>query len=91
MSNFLKILLRREIPCDEARRIARDACLPSLDKFQVYDEPQPGWRRYHGWGDEPCWYVTVPDDQPELQRTKLVVISRKSGKVLTVCSANNEG
>lgn len=91
MSNFLRILLRREIPSDEARRIARDACPPPLDKFQVYGEPQHGWHLYNIWGNEPCWYVTVPDDQPELQCTKLVVISKKSGKVLTVCSANNEG
>jgi hypothetical protein len=85
------MLFRRKVTRSQARRIARDASPLPLEKFHVYDSPQPGWKLYNNWGDEPCWYVTMPSENFALQSTRVAILSRMSGKVLAICSANDEG
>jgi hypothetical protein len=86
--NKLKSLLPGGLSRDAAKRIARDACAPSLDSIQVYDAPQPGWCLYFAGMDGPCWFVTVPSGGPFwVQRTTLVVLSKSTGKVIYCGSA----
>jgi hypothetical protein len=79
--NFLNMFFRRPVSSDEARRIARNACLP-LEEFQVYDdEPPHGCYLYVTRGDEPCWYVTIPTQGLCTGSSRIAIISKRTGKI----------
>jgi hypothetical protein len=93
MTGLLKSLFSRSISRDMAKQIARKACTLPLDSMEVFDTPPEGWRLYQLEGDEPCWYVRVPSefDGMMLQSSRVLVVSRKTGKVLYIGSAGDEG
>lgn len=90
--NKLKNLLPGAITRDAAKRIARDACAPAMEPCAVYDAPDPRWILYN-LPDlvEPCWYVALVHAVPRLDSTTVMVISRRTGKVLYCDSACDEG
>jgi hypothetical protein len=90
--NKLKSLLPGSLSRDSAKLIASDACAPPMDSIDVYDAPQPGWCLYLPSMDESYWFVTVPSGGSFwAQRTTLVVISRKTGRVVYCGSIYGEG
>lgn len=91
MKNIIDRILHRKISRDAARDIVRNSLLPALELFHVTDKAMPQWQLYNNWGDEPCWYVTIPSDATIIQSTTVAVVSKKSGKILTITSANDEG
>lgn len=91
MKNFIEKIFSRGISQNTARDIVRKSLLPAPELFQVVDKALPQWQLYNNWGDEPCWYVTIPNDSLALQSTKVAVVSKKSGKILAITSANDEG
>ena len=80
-----------------AKKIAQQACMPSLEGMFVTETMSKNWHMYFGPPkDEPCWYVVIPSDHPFKQGKNLssyyvVVVSQKTGKVLFKGSAMNEG
>jgi hypothetical protein len=93
MTGFLKRLFSGSISRDKAKRIAGKACALPLDSMEVFDTPPEGWRLYRLEGDEPCWYVRVPSEFSSmmLQSSRVLVVSRKTGNVLYIGSAGDEG
>lgn len=90
--NKLKNLLPGAISRDAAKQIARDAFAPSMDSMEVYDTPDPRWILYNlPVLVDSCWFVTMAHTVPKLDSTTVVVISRKTGKVLYCGSACDEG
>ena len=91
MRNIIDKIFHRNVSRHAARDIVRNSLLPAPELFQVIDKAMPQWQLYNNWGDEPCWYVTIPNDSLTIQSTTVAIVSKKSGKILTITSANDEG
>jgi hypothetical protein len=93
MFEILSRLFSRSISRDQAKRIAAKACVLPLGSMKVFDTPPDSWQLYRLEGGEACWYVVVPFDSKDmmLQSSRVVVISRKTGNVLYIGSAGDEG
>lgn len=82
----------------EAARIARRAVInkqvvfPPLRQFTVYDSPPVNLYRPPS---EPCWYVRAPwndgFDGLMIRSSRLIVVSKRTGRVLYDGSAFDEG
>jgi len=76
----------------KALGIARQVSAPPLQAFEITRSKPVNINLYNVPEDEPCWYVIVPNQgSPAIQSSHVVVISRRTGKVLYNGSACDEG
>jgi hypothetical protein len=87
----------RVITAQEATEIATRArnvdpsSLPEgrTQAFKVTDEPCTGL--YRTWEDEPAWYVWFLPRYVGLGSSEVIVVSKRTGEVIGVGSAGDEG
>lgn len=84
-------------PIDRERAIkiaAKAVLIPDTRAFKA-SEAIPGKINIYNMPNEPCWYVVAPwgdgMDGSMLRSSRIVIISRKTGRVLYDGSANDEG
>ncbi len=96
MSIFRRLRVRLFPPVGkrQAALIASRAVAPNLRQFRVYGKRPPNVNLYN-LPTEPCWYVFAPwhdgKDDLMLRSSRLLLVSKISGKVLYDGSANDEG
>lgn len=77
-----------------AKQIAVRVCTPSRKTFACYDALPPGCNIY-SVPQEPCWFIRCPWGDglrgKILRDSRLVIISRRTGRVLYHGSACDEG
>lgn len=76
-----------------AIKIAEQVCAAPSQQFQCRTSLHGKSPLYGVDPDEPCWYVYVPweDGLRAIRSSRVVVISRWSGKILFDGSAGDEG
>lgn len=76
----------------KALDIAREVSALPLQAFAITRKKPSNFNIYGLPEDEPCWYVTVLNEgSPAIQSSRVVVISRRTGKVLYNGTALDEG
>lgn len=79
---------------EKAVKIAMKSRVPDTSQFRASESP-PGNMNIYLPYDEPCWYVTAPRnvgmDGNLLRNSRIILISKKTGRVLYDGSANDEG
>lgn len=77
----------------KALEIATQVCKTDRREFHCYSKKPENFRFYANIPDEPCWYVSAAwDGAPHVLRSsRLIVISRMTGKVFYDGSAGDEG
>lgn len=95
---FKFITLYRLIPSlgkRKALRIARQHCMPALDEFRHHDDVNGRAPCIYAKPTEPCWIVHAPWmdglDGKCFRSSRIIMISKRTGKVLYDGSANDEG
>ncbi|WP_173052978.1 hypothetical protein [Candidatus Nitrotoga sp. AM1P] len=73
--------------------IAARVLTPHGGQFKCYSQKPDSCRIYGINTDQPCWYVYVPweDGMLALRSSRVIVISRLTGKILFNGSAGDEG
>lgn len=76
-----------------ALEIAKQACKANTEEFSCHTKKPESCCNYVTYPDQPCWYVYVPwgDGLLALRSSRVMVISRLTGKVLYDGSAEDEG
>lgn len=76
-----------------ALAIAARALTPHGGQFKCYSQKPDSCRIYGINTDQPCWYVYVPweDRVLALRSSRVMVVSRLTGKILYDGSAGDEG
>ena len=76
-----------------ALQIAARALAPHGGQFKCYSQKPDSCRIYGLNLDQPCWYVYPPwaDGMLALRSSRVMVISRLTGKILYDGSAGDEG
>jgi hypothetical protein len=76
-----------------ALAIAARAFIPHGGQFKCYSQKPDSCRIYGINTDQPCWYVYSPwaDGMLALRSSRVMVISRLTGKILYDGSAGDEG
>jgi hypothetical protein len=88
----LRARLFRSVSRKKALEIARETCAPLPGAFKLTRKKPTNSIIYGVSEDEPCWYVTVHNERSQvIQSSHVVVISRRTGKVLYNGSAFDEG
>ena len=94
---LLRRLFERLLPPVSRRDALRVACRPTAplpSQCTIYGRP-PSSLNLYGTFTEPCWYVYVPWgdglDGSMLRSSRIVLISKATGRVLYDGSANDEG
>jgi hypothetical protein len=96
MIQRLKILWFKIFPIDreKAIQIAAKSPAPDTRQYQAYENPPYNLYVYLPSKD-PCWYVTAPWrdglDGQMLRSSRIILVSKKTGKVLFDGPANDEG
>jgi len=90
----IRIWLSPPVSRRQAVEIAREQCTLDRRSFAIYDRmPANTTIYYHP--PEPCWFVLAPwgdgYDGRMLRSSRLILVSKASGKVLFDGSANDEG
>ena len=77
----------------KALEIAAQVCKGDRKEFHCYSKKPENCTIYATIPDEPCWYVSTAwdDNQHTLRSSRLIVISRVTGKVFYDGSAGDEG
>ena len=77
----------------KALEIAAQVCKADRKEFHCYSKKPENCTIYATFPDEPCWYVSATwDDAPHVLRSsRVIVISRLTGKVFYDGSAGDEG
>jgi len=85
---------KRGITRRQAVQIARQACIPDASQFTAYGS-KPENLNIGGIPSEPCWFVYVPKmdfrGQGILRSSRVILVSKSSGKILYDGSARDEG
>jgi len=75
----------------QALRIAQKRCTPRLEEFQLATRKP----NIYGVPEEDCWTIYAPrqkgEEEPMLGSSRIIMISRKNGKILYDGSARDEG
>lgn len=76
-----------------ALAIAARAAMPHGGRFECYSQKPDSCQLYGINTGQPCWYVYAPwgDGLLALRSSRVMVISRLSGKILYDGSAGDEG
>lgn len=76
-----------------ALAIAARTLTPHGGQFECYSQKPNNCRIYGINTDQPCWYVYLPweDGMMALRSSRVMVISRLTGKILYDGSAGDEG
>lgn len=76
-----------------ALAIAARALIPHGEQFECYSQKPDSCRIYGINIDQPCWYIYAPwaDGMLALRSSRVMVISRLTGKILYDGSAGDEG
>ncbi len=77
----------------KALEIATQVCKSDRGEFRCDSKKPENCRIYATIPDEPCWYVSTAwdDNQHMLRSSRVIVISRMTGKVFFDGSAGDEG
>lgn len=77
----------------KALEIATQVYKTDSKEFHCYSKKPKNYMIYATFPDEPCWFVTAAwDDAPYVLRSsRVIVISRETGKVLYDGEAGDEG
>ena len=77
----------------KALEIAAQVCKSDRKEFHCYSKKPKNCAIYATFPGEPCWYVSAAwDDAPlTLRSSRMIVISRMTGKVFYDGSAGDEG
>ncbi len=77
----------------KALEIAAQVCKTDRREFHCYSKKPENFAFYASIPDEPCWYVSTAWDDALyiLRSSRLIVISRMTGKVFYDGSAGDEG
>ena len=77
----------------QALEIAVQLCKGDSTVFKCFSVKPDYCQFYVTYPDQPCWYVFVPwdDNQVALQSSRVIVISRLTGKILYDGEAGDEG
>lgn len=74
--------------------IAMKHCQPELESYKLYDKPMDQLCIYNK-PTEPCWIIDAPwldgKDGEVLRSSRIIMVSKQTGKVLYDGSANDEG
>lgn len=76
-----------------ALEIAARVAMTHGGQFKCYSQKPDNCRFYRIYTDQPCWYVYPPnaDNQIMLRSSRVIIISRLTGKILYDGSAGDEG
>ena len=84
----------RPVTKSRALQIAVKACTPNRRQFECHDAKPEGCRIFNTPA-EPCWFIRCPwsdgSEESALQSRRLVIISRRTGRILYNDSAHDEG
>ncbi len=77
----------------KALEIAAQVCKTDRREFHCYSKKPENFTIYAAFPDEPCWYVSAAWDDAlhMLRSSRVIVISRMTGKVFYDGSAGDEG
>jgi hypothetical protein len=77
----------------KALEIAAQVCKDPQWDFDCYSKRPERCALYGTIPDEPCWYVYAPwgDNRLALRSSRVIVISRLTGKIILDGSAGDEG
>lgn len=77
----------------KALEIATQVCKTDRREFHCYSKKPKNFVIYATFPDEPCWYVSATWDDAlhMLRSSRVIVISRMTGKVFYDGSAGDEG
>jgi len=90
----MKVIVSEPISKKKAIEIARKACIPRPDRFVCKDR-KPDNCRIYNMPSEPCWFVYAPwlyeGEGMGLRSSRVILVSKLTGKILYDGSANDEG
>ena len=77
----------------KAVKIAMKSRAPDISQFHAFESLPENMNLYHA-PQEPCWYVSAPwgsGIDGALRSSRVIIVSRKTGRVLYDGSAYDEG
>jgi hypothetical protein len=76
-----------------ALEIAAQVCNDQSGEFVCHSQKPESYHFYITYPNQPCWYVSAPwaDGRLALRSSRVMVISRLTGKILYDGSAGDEG
>ncbi len=74
--------MNREAALDIALRYLGTQFQGRMSVESLQDQPDPSWHLYRHWESDAAWYLIVPDLAPRIGASRLIVIDRKTGRIL---------
>ena len=95
MSRLLRLIWCWIFPVGKKKaiKIAMKSRVPDVTQFHAFESPPKNMNLYHA-PQEPCWYVIAPwgvGFDGALRSSRIIIVSKKTGRVLYDGSANDEG
>ena len=93
---FIKTLWFKLFPIGKKKavKISMKSRAPDISQFHAFETLPENMNLYHA-PQEPCWYVSAPWgdglDSQTLRSSRIIIVSKKTGRVLYDGSAHDEG